>query len=78
MLIMLIDVKETRVVIETANLIWSNEASIREQKLVSQSPGILRLSQDVLVFKGILQENNNPNCSVQIFFPTHAFPRSCL
>lgn len=70
--------KKTHVVVETASLIWNNEACIWGQKLVSQSPWISRLSWNVLVFKGILQENNNPNRSAQIFFLTHAFPRSCL
>lgn len=69
MLLMVIWCEKPHVVVQTANLTWNDEASIWGQKSVDQGPWVFRLFWDVLlVFKGILQENDNPKWSVQIFF----------
>lgn len=69
MLITVVWCESPHVVVETANLTWKDEASVWGQKSVGRGPWIFRLFRDVLVFKGIFQESNNPKWSVQIFFP---------
>lgn len=66
------------IVVGTASLRWNKEASIGGQKLVDWSLWVFRLTWDVLLFNGVPQDNNNPSCCIQSFFPTRAFPRGCL